>query len=230
MRAGFLEGRIGRLREHVAAGDDGLEDRPHELELAGIDLADAERRAVHRDHDTLSAAMIERRRLLVSLTVAALVLAPAAADDKPLSFAFASQAGSGIYDIEGRVVQIYRIPVSFSVKDWAKKSAIGESRSRPRSPSASTTSSPRTSSRANSRRMSERPAYFPVSRSRVRAKRNWLLTPYVDFGAAKDFSGGALVWVYDVGLRSDVTFPAGEWDGLAAQEPFGRARRKREAR
>src|SRR5512145_1047402 len=55
--------------------------------------------------------------MLPFLFVALLAAAAAhAADDKPLSFAFAAQAGSGVYSIEGRVVQIYRIPIGFTIR------------------------------------------------------------------------------------------------------------------
>lgn len=141
-----------------------------------------------------------------------------AADDKPLSFAFASQAGSGIYDIEGRVVQIYRIPVSFGVKALgAEERSWGVS-----------VSSPLTFGFYDFKPEDVLTGEFPTHVGTasllpgvafpVRAKINWILTPHIDFGAAKDFSGGDLAWVYDVGLRSDVTFPAGSWDALATQE------------
>lgn len=53
---------------------------------------------------------------IVAAIVFALAGARAAEGDQSLSFAFASQAGSGIYDIEGRVVQIYRVPIEFTVR------------------------------------------------------------------------------------------------------------------
>jgi hypothetical protein len=173
-------------------------------------------------HDTLSAAMLEARRTWARAALAALAVAflwtRAAADDKPLSFAFASQAGSGIYSIEGRVVQIYRIPVSFGAKrlgdeegDWGIQ-----------------VSSPLTFGfydfRPEELLNGEVPTHvgtaslLPGVAFPVRAKTNWILTPYIDLGAAKNFEGGDLVWVYDAGLRSDVTFPAGSWDGLTTQE------------
>jgi hypothetical protein len=164
--------------------------------------------------------MLETSRRRLPAVFVALVAATTlfAAEDKPLSFAFASQAGSGIYDIEGRIVQVYRIPVSFGVKalgadegDWGI-----------------TVSSPLTLGfydfEPEDVLAGEFPAHIgtasllPGIAFGVRAKTNWILTPHVDVGAAKDFSGGALAWVYDVGLRSDVIFPAGSWDALATQD------------
>jgi hypothetical protein len=141
-----------------------------------------------------------------------------AADDKsPLSFAFASQAGSGIYDIEGRVVQIYRIPVDFGVRPLEDEGTWG-----------ATIRLPLTFGFYNYKASDALQGEFPTQvgtasllpgvRFDVRARKNWILSPYADLGAAKDFSGGSLVWVYDVGLQSVVSFPVGSWDGRAGQE------------
>ena len=164
--------------------------------------------------------MLEALRHRLPAIACALTFATmlSAAEDKPLSFAFASQAGSGIYDVEGRVVQIYRIPLSFSVKrlgedagDWgiavASPLTFGFYDFEP--DDVFTGEFPTHVGTAS---------LLPGVAFGVRAKKNWILSPHVDFGAAKDFSGGALAWVYDVGLRSDVTFPAGDWDVLAGQE------------
>ncbi len=152
--------------------------------------------------------------------VAALVLAFAAAraaDDATLSFAFASQAGSGIYDIEGRVVQIYRVPVAFTVRSLREERRWG-----------ATVSLPITFGfydyEASDALQGDFPTHvgtaslLPGIRFDVPARQNWILSPHVDIGAAKDFSGGSLVWVYDAGLRSVVSFPTGAWDGRAIQE------------
>src|SRR5580765_8228151 len=56
--------------------------------------------------------------LLLSVTVAH-------AADEGLSFAFATQAGSGIYSIDSRVVQIYRIPIDFSVRELTEERVWG---------------------------------------------------------------------------------------------------------
>lgn len=162
--------------------------------------------------------MIEALRPLIALTAALVFFASAAADDEPLSFAFASQAGSGIYDIEGRVVQIYRIPISFGVKELG-----GEERDWGVSLSSPLTFGfydfePEDAFTGEFPTHVGTASLLPGVGFAVRAKRNWILSPRIDFGAAKDFSGGSLAWVYDLGLRSDVTFPVGSWDALAAQE------------
>ena len=143
--------------------------------------------------------------------------AHAADDPAPLSFAFASQAGSGIYDIEGRVVQIYRIPIEFTVRPYEKDGKWGAA-----------VRMPITFGFYDFDAGDALSGNFPTHvgtaslllgvRFDVSAKSNWVLSPYVDFGAAKDFSGGSLVWVYDLGLKSVVSFPAGSWDVRAGQE------------
>jgi hypothetical protein len=147
----------------------------------------------------------------------ALATTSLAAQEKSISFAFASQAGSGIYSIEGRVVQIYRIPIDFDIKKLEDDRVWGVAMTLPLTfgfydyepvdvldgqlPTSIGTAS-----------------LLPGVEFNVRAKKNWILSPHVDFGAAKDFSGDNLVWVYDAGVRSVVSFPAGSWDGRAGQE------------
>ena len=151
------------------------------------------------------------------MLILAAATAARAADDNPLSFAFASQAGSGIYSIEGRVVQIYRIPVSFTVRPLQDERVWGAKVRLPLTlgfydydtqdliqgdfPSHVGTAS-----------------LLPGVEFQVRAKDNWTLYPHVDAGAAKDFDGNNLVWVYDAGVKSVVGFPMGNWTARAGQE------------
>jgi hypothetical protein len=150
--------------------------------------------------------------LLLAASTAAL-----GADEPSLSFAFASQAGSGIYSVEGRVVQIYRVPVAFTVKRLDDDRMWGADFTLP-------VTFGFYDYKAADVLDGEFPTHIgtasllPGVEFNVRAMKNWILTPHVDFGAAKDFSGESLVWVYDVGVRSVVTFPVSTWDGRAGQE------------
>ena len=150
--------------------------------------------------------------LLLAASTAALV-----ADDSSLSFAFASQAGSGIYSVEGRVAQIYRVPVAFTVKPLDDDRIWGADFTLP-------VTFGFYDYKAADVLDGEFPTHIgtasllPGVEFNVRATKNWILTPHVDFGAAKDFSGDNLVWVYDVGVRSVVSFPVSTWDGRAGQE------------
>ena len=157
------------------------------------------------------------RRWLAVLGILAGASLARADDDTPISFAFAAQAGTGIYSIEGRVVQIYRIPIDFSLvsltdeRNWGVDLAL-----------------PLTFGFYDYEAQDVLQGQFPSNvgtasllvgvATPVRVKPNWVLTPHVDAGAAKDFSGDQLVWTYDAGIRSVVSFPAGGWDARAGQE------------
>jgi hypothetical protein len=154
-------------------------------------------------------------RLAIALIASS--TAALAAEEPSLSFAFASQAGSGIYSVEGRVVQIYRIPVAFTVKALDDDRIWGAA-----------VTLPLTFGFYDYKAADVLEGQFPTHigtasllpgvEFNVRAMKNWILTPHVDFGAAKDFSGDNLVWVYDAGIRSVVSFPVKTWDARAGQE------------
>ena len=140
-----------------------------------------------------------------------------AAENAGLSFAFATQAGSGIYSIEGRVVQIYRVPIDFRIRELKEDRVWGATFGVPVTlgfydyetkdvlegdfPSHVGTAS-----------------ILPGVEFPVKVREPWILYPHVDVGAAKDFSGDKLVWVYDAGLRSIQSFPVGGWNARADQE------------
>jgi hypothetical protein len=159
---------------------------------------------------------LAQRSLLAILLLGAAAGAQAA-EDTSLSFAFASQAGSGIYSIEGRVVQIYRLPIRFRLRRLEDDRVWGASMTLPATVGFY-------DFKAADVLEGEFPTHvgtaslLPGVEFNLRATRNWIVSPHVDAGAAKDFSGGLLVWVYDAGVRSVVSFPTGSWDGRAGQE------------
>ena len=158
-----------------------------------------------------------RIALACFLIGSAATLARAQGEAKSVSFAFATQAGSGIYSVEGRVVQIYRIPIGFDIVPLDDDRVWGVSFDIPITfgfydyqatdvlegdfPSSIGTAS-----------------LLPGAEFQVRVKPNWILYPHVDIGGSNDFSGDSFVWVYDTGIRSVVSFPAYGWDGRAGQE------------
>jgi hypothetical protein len=150
--------------------------------------------------------------LLIGASTAAL-----AADEPSLSFAFASQAGSGIYSVEGRVVQIYQIPVEFTIKPLEDDRTWGVDFTLPFTLGFY-------DYEAADILDGEFPTHvgtaslLPGVEFNVRAMKNWILSPHVDLGATKDFSGDNLVWIYDAGVRSVVSFPVSTWDGRAGQQ------------
>jgi hypothetical protein len=156
-------------------------------------------------------------RISIACTMIGIPAAAFAAEEPSLSFAFASQAGSGIYSVEGRVVQIYRIPVSFTAKPLEDDGIWGVAVTLPltfgfydyEAADVLTGDFPTHIGTAS---------LLPGVEFNVRAVKNWILSPHIDFGAAKDFSGENLVWVYDLGLRSVVSFPIKSWEARAGQE------------
>ncbi len=156
-------------------------------------------------------------RIGIAILLLTVSTAARGADESSLSFAFATQAGSGIYSVEGRVAQIYRIPVAFTVKALDDDEIWGAAITLPLTFGFY-------DYKAADVLEGELPTHIgtasllPGVEFNVRAKKGWILSPHVDFGAAKDFSGDNLVWVYDVGVRSVVSFPVSTWDGRAGQE------------
>ena len=157
------------------------------------------------------------QRSLIAILLLGAAAGARAAEDTSLSFAFASQAGSGIYSIEGRVVQIYRLPIRFTLRPLEADRVWGASLTLPVTLGFY-------DFKAADVLEGELPTHvgtaslLPGVEFNLRAASNWVVSPHVDAGAAKDFSGGMLVWVYDVGVRSVVLFPAGTWEGRAGQE------------
>jgi hypothetical protein len=152
------------------------------------------------------------RRWLVVLGILAGVSLARAADDTPISFAFAAQVGSGSR-IEGRVVQIYRIPIDFLLpltdeRNWGVDLSL-----------------PLTlgfydyGRRTSSRASLERRNHQPAGRRRDAGSREagLILTPHVDAGASMDFSGDALCGP-TTRASGVVSFPAGGGDARAGQE------------
>ncbi len=126
-----------------------------------------------------------------------------------LHFGFASQVGSGVYDVNGRTVQIYRIPVGVRLRslednDWGLKLSF-----------------PVTIGlldlKASDFELAELDDHLstvslvPGLRFEVPVRSNWQLTPFAEGGMAWDLSSNKSTWVYAAGLESLVTFV---WQGL----------------
>jgi hypothetical protein len=124
--------------------------------------------------------------------------------NRRLNFAFASQLGSGIYDVSGRLIQIYRLPFSVTVRDVEK-----------RTPGVEVTLPlcfgfyDLDQERLEHARMPEHVAtvsFVPGVHLRFPVLRNWSLTPFVEFGVARDRHGPEDAYVYTVGVDSLATF------------------------
>jgi hypothetical protein len=155
-------------------------------------------------------------RLLIVTAIAMLpaaVAVPAAggervnSDGSPATFnyAFATQLGSGIYRVNDRTVQVYRLsgpiglrdpgigrwgivlrlPVTFGFYDFKIEDVVD-------------TGLPDKLGTL---------ALVPTVEFEYRAKETWWLGPFVGLGAGKDYSGGAFNWIYALGFRSLALFP-----------------------
>ncbi len=128
-------------------------------------------------------------------------------DAARFNFAFAAQLGSGIYDVSGHTVQIYRIPFDLSVREpkadapriWLEfPICFGFF-------DVDVQDETDTTWRDHFATVSLTPGVgleFSVLR-------NWSLRPYVQLGVARDLHTSQSAYVYTVGVRSLATFDPG---------------------
>lgn len=148
--------------------------------------------------------------LACALALPALAQETLSAGDKSVAnFAFATQLGSGIYTIDGRTVQIYRIPIAYVIKRetdtrWGLKATfpltIGFYDFKPMDvvdtgvPDSLDTLS-----------------LVPGLEFRV-PKGNVLLKPFFEGGIAREGASDTSAWVYSGGLRTFARFKSGKFD------------------
>lgn len=122
-----------------------------------------------------------------------------------LNYAFAVYLGSGIYNVDGRTIQIYRIPISYTIRRiedraWGMRVRVpltfGFFDFKPSD--VIDTGLPDDIGTIS---------LVPELQIPVRVRKNWWLTPVAGFGAGKDFSGGELSYIYLGGLKSLAQFP-----------------------
>ena len=159
------------------------------------------------------------RRPLLPLAVVALFALPARAQSAvPLStgeksvanFAFATQLGSGIYTIDGRTIQIYRLPLSYTVRPetedrWGLKITF-----------------PMTVGFYDFEPMDvidtglpdnlDTVSLVPGLEFRVPARKNVLLKPFFEAGLAREGSQDLVVAIYSFGLRAFTGLRSGKFD------------------
>jgi len=122
----------------------------------------------------------------------------------PYNYAFATQLGSGIYEVDGRTVQIYRltgalrlremddgkwgvllrVPITFGFHNFKSSDILDIGL-----PEQLGTL-----------------ALVPAIEFEYAVKKDWILTPYLGAGAGKDFSGGSFNFIYAIGVRSLAMF------------------------
>jgi len=122
----------------------------------------------------------------------------------PLDFAFATQLGSGVYTAGGRTVQIYRIPVSWTVRDSADH-AFGIELTFP-------VTFGFFDFKTSDILDGELPddigtiSLVPGAEIEVPIVQDWWLTPFAEAGYATDFESGGSALTYAGGIRSLALF------------------------
>lgn len=127
-----------------------------------------------------------------------------------IHYAFATYIGSGIYSVEGRTVQVYSFPVTFTLlseekRGWGLRLRVPMTVGfyDLKAEDALLTGLP------------ERFATFsvvPSFRAPVTLSGHWTLTPFVDFGAARDLDREKTTWVFGGGARADAVYPVGDYE------------------
>jgi hypothetical protein len=165
------------------------------------------------------------RRLALALICVLTALPAGAAEPPPggsdvpfASYAFASEFGSGIYDIGGRTIQIYQLPLSFQLREPTPGN----------SPPGLTLLAPVTVGFFDFKPQDllhlELPSSLgtlsiqPGVRLEYRFGDAWRLYPYAKAGVSVASSSEANAWIYSFGIRSDYLFEALKSAGLWSEE------------
>jgi hypothetical protein len=144
---------------------------------------------------------------------------PAGGSDVPFaSYAFANEFGSGIYDIGGRTIQIYQLPLSFQLRDPTPGNA----------PPGLTFLAPITIGFFDYKSQDLLHLQLPKSigtlslqpgvRLEYRLGDTWRLYPYIKAGWTFGTNSGVEAAIYSVGMRSDYLFQAFKGSGLWSEE------------
>ena len=157
------------------------------------------------------------RRLLAVLTILVAAAAPRpirAQQVDPFSegertlvnYAFATQLGSGVYSVAGRTVQVYRIPLSYAVRDETED------------PWGLVVTFPLTFGFYDFRTSDvldegipdnlDTASLVPGVEFRLRAGPKWLLKPHADAGVVRESTNSADAYVFGAGLRAIADYPA----------------------
>jgi len=150
--------------------------------------------------------------ILVCLVPPANVLADepmAFQEEKVVNYAFATRLGSGIYQVDGRTVQVYRLPFSWTPRRETPDHfgvrltlpvTIGFFDFQPRDVVESGVP-----------QHLDTLSFVPGLELRFPVRDNWLLMPYVEAGMAADRTGETRAYVYTAGVRSVADFTSGRF-------------------
>ena len=163
------------------------------------------------------AGHVDRRAFfLLAVAFSFFAIAPVAAQEpraeqsNVLHFAFASQVGSGVYAVNDRTVQIYRIPVGVRLPEvdpgWGWKLTLPVTL-------GFFDFEPQDFLAADVREHLSTVSFVPGLRFELPVRENIRLEPFAEGGMAWDLSGDTRTWVYAMGLASEIKFPWHDLDG-----------------
>jgi hypothetical protein len=157
---------------------------------------------------TATARFTTRLIILASVTLATGVAFSVAADDIPepgdtdhLHYAFATYLGSGIYSVEGRLVQVYHFPATIPLISEEREQGWGLTLYIPVTVGFYDFKLEDTLVGGLPERAST-VSVVPSFRAPIRVSKHWTIAPFVDFGAAREVEAKKTTWVYGGGLRS----------------------------
>ncbi|MBS0365230.1 MAG: hypothetical protein JSR67_05310 [Proteobacteria bacterium] len=139
---------------------------------------------------------------------------PTAADTQLVNYAFASELGSGIYEIDGRTLQVYQLEPGYTLRTWDEGAPLPGLR----------LVFPLTFGFFNFATRDLAELHLPSSIGAVSFKPGlvldyhlhprWHLRPYAKGGVSFASSTRVNSLIYSVGIRSDYSFPAWGTQGL----------------
>ena len=147
--------------------------------------------------------------LFLAVTAAAAQEPLSASEQEVVNYAFATQLGSGVYSVAGRLIQIYRIPFSYKVReetpgDWGLRVTF------PLTVGLYDFHAVDVLETGVPEHM-DSASLVPGLEFRVPIFKDWLLKPYVEAGVGKEHSGSANFRIASGGIRSLADFHPGNF-------------------
>jgi hypothetical protein len=131
-------------------------------------------------------------------------------EQKVFNFAFATQLGSGVYDVNGRTLQVYRLPFAYTVRPvegnpWGLRLNFPLTLGFYDFKAADVLESGLPSNVGTLSLVAGAEFLVP-------AAKNWLIKPLLEAGVGKEKSGSADTYVFTGGVSSLADFRAGRFD------------------
>lgn len=147
----------------------------------------------------------------VILCLLAVMPACAQEDDAFINFAFASRMGSGVYDISGRTIQVYRIPIAVGLVRDTDERPLGLDLIAPIT-LGFYDFEPRDVLDEGVPSHSDAYSITPGVRLTWIVKPRWTLAPFAQAGPVRETATDSTSAVYTVGVRSEARLPPGKVD------------------